>query len=75
MSFKTGIEKIIEIYKRSHLSISKFSSLIQKDRRTVTSWVDGLTDVEPNEEVKKEYVVCLGILIIFGSLDVLMMSF
>ncbi|AXX93344.1 hypothetical protein CPU12_07835 [Malaciobacter molluscorum LMG 25693] len=53
MSFKTGIEKIIEIYKRSHLSISKFSSLIQKDRRTVTSWVDGLTDVEPNEEVKK----------------------
>ncbi|AXX88122.1 hypothetical protein [Malaciobacter marinus] len=54
MSYKTGIEKIIEIYKRSHLSISKFSSLIQKDRRTVTSWVDGLTDVEPNDEVKKK---------------------
>ncbi len=53
MSFKSGIEKIIEIYKRSHLSISKFSSLIQKDRRTVTSWVDGLTDVEPSDEVKK----------------------
>ncbi len=53
MSFKSGIEKIIEIYKRSHLSISKFSSLIQKDRRTVTSWVDGLTYVEPNDEVKK----------------------
>lgn len=53
MSLKSGIEKIIEIYKRSNLSISKFSSLIKKDRRTVTSWIDGLTSVEPNEEVKK----------------------
>lgn len=70
MSFKTGIEKIIEIYKRSHLSISKFSSLIQKDRRTVTSWVDGLTDVEPNDDVKKEFVVYLDIQIIFGKMAV-----
>lgn len=75
MSFKSGIEKIIEIYKRSHLSISKFSSLIQKDRRTVTSWVDGLTDVEPSDEVKKEFVIYLGIQIIFGKMVVLMMSF
>jgi hypothetical protein len=54
MSFKSGIDKVIEIYKRSHLSISKFSSLIQKDRRTVTSWVDNLTDVEPSDDVKKK---------------------
>ncbi len=53
MSLKSGIEKIIEIYKRSNLSISKFSSLIKKDRRTVTSWIDGVTSIEPSEEIKK----------------------
>lgn len=52
MSFQTGIDKVIEVYKRSNLSISKFASLIQKDRRTVTSWVDKITDVEPSDEVK-----------------------
>ncbi|WP_428027068.1 hypothetical protein [Arcobacter sp.] len=52
MSYKTSIDKIIEIYKRSNLSISKFASLIQKDRRTVTSWVDRITDVEPSTTVK-----------------------
>ncbi|WP_419765911.1 MAG: hypothetical protein ACNI28_04530 [Arcobacter sp.] len=52
MSYKTSIDKVIEIYKRSNLSISKFASLIQKDRRTVTSWVDRITDVEPSINVK-----------------------
>jgi len=52
MSFVTGIEKLKEIYKRSNLSISKFASLIQKDRRTVTSWVDNITSVEPTFDVK-----------------------
>ncbi len=75
MSYKTGIEKIIEIYKRSHLSISKFSSLIQKDRRTVTSWVDGLTDVEPNDEVKKKICSLFRYLIIYGKMAVWMKNF
>ncbi|RXJ82374.1 hypothetical protein [Arcobacter sp. F2176] len=52
MSYRTSIDKLIEIYKRSNLSISKFASLIQKDRRTVTSWVDRVTDVEPSKSVK-----------------------
>jgi len=50
--FNTGIDKLKEIYARSNLSISKFASLIKKDRRTVTSWIDHMTDVELNEEVK-----------------------
>lgn len=52
MVFKNGIEKFIEIFKRSNLSISKFASLIQKDRRTVTSWIDNIADIEPNDDVK-----------------------
>lgn len=52
MTYKNGIEKFIEIFKRSNLSISKFASLIQKDRRTVTSWIDNISDMEPNNEVK-----------------------
>ncbi len=45
------IEKIIEIYKRSELSISKFAKIIGKDRRTVTSWIDKIVDKEPSSEV------------------------
>jgi len=52
--YKNGIEKFIEIFKRSNLSISKFASLIQKDRRTVTSWIDNISDIEPNEDVKQK---------------------
>ncbi|RXJ76799.1 hypothetical protein CRV03_08125 [Arcobacter sp. F155] len=54
MMYKNGIEKFIEIFKRSNLSISKFASLIQKDRRTVTSWIDNISDIEPNEDVKQK---------------------
>ncbi|WP_321312437.1 hypothetical protein [Halarcobacter sp.] len=54
MTFKNGIEKFIEIFKRSNLSISKFASLIQKDRRTVTSWIDNISDIEPNNDVKNK---------------------
>lgn len=54
MAFGTGIEKLIEIYKRSNLSISKFASLIQKDRRTVTSWVDNITHIDPPQDVKEK---------------------
>ncbi len=52
MAYKNALEKFIEIYNRSNLSISKFASLIKKDRRTVTSWIDHISDVEPNEDVK-----------------------
>jgi len=45
------VEKIIEIYKRSELSISKFATIIGKDRRTVTSWIDKIVDKEPNSDV------------------------
>ena len=54
MVYKNGIEKFIEIFKRSNLSISKFASLIQKDRRTVTSWIDNIADIEPNSDVKEK---------------------
>ena len=52
MLFNTGLEKLKEIYTRSNLSISKFATLIKKDRRTVTSWIDHLSTVELNEEIK-----------------------
>ena len=45
------LEKIVAIYKRSELSISKFATIIGKDRRTVTSWIDKLVDKEPSSEV------------------------
>ncbi len=54
MTYKNSIDKFIEIFKRSNLSISKFASLIQKDRRTVTSWIDNISDIEPNNEVKEK---------------------
>lgn len=54
MAFKTNIEKLIEIYNRSHLSISKFAQLINKDRRTVTSWIDNVTQIEPSNEIKEK---------------------
>jgi transcriptional regulator with XRE-family HTH domain len=52
MSFKNSIEKFVEIYNRSNLSISKFASMINKDRRTVTSWIDKHTSIEPTKDTK-----------------------
>lgn len=52
MNYKSPIDKFIEIFKRSNLSISKFASLINKDRRTVTSWIDSVTDIEPSNDIK-----------------------
>lgn len=54
MLYQNSIEKFIEIFNRSNLSISKFASLIKKDRRTVTSWIDKISTIEPNIEVKKK---------------------
>ena len=50
--YKTTIEKIIKIYNRSGLSISKFASIINKDRRTLTSWIDRTVSKEPSNDVK-----------------------
>ena len=52
MNFKNSIEKFIEIFNRSNLSISRFASMINKDRRTVTSWIDNHTNIEPTKEIK-----------------------
>ncbi len=48
---KTKIEKIIDIYNASQLSISKFASIMGKDRRTLTSWIDRHSSKEPNIEI------------------------
>ena len=48
---KNVIDKIIGIYNRSELSISKFALIIGKDRRTVTSWIDKISHKNPNEEI------------------------
>ncbi|MBE0491479.1 MAG: hypothetical protein IBX44_04435 [Sulfurospirillum sp.] len=48
---KNTIEKIVEIYNRSQLSISKFANIVGKDRRTVTSWIDKIAQKEPPKNV------------------------
>ncbi|PAF48648.1 hypothetical protein BKH41_05090 [Helicobacter sp. 12S02232-10] len=52
MGIKNGIERLIAIYNRYGMSISKFSSVIGKDRRTLTSWIDKTTSKEPSIQVK-----------------------
>ncbi|QKF74099.1 hypothetical protein AFAEC_1948 [Aliarcobacter faecis] len=54
MNFKNSIEKFVEIFNRSNLSISKFAFMINKDRRTVTSWIDNHTNIEPTKETKEK---------------------
>lgn len=51
---KSIIEKIIIIFNKSELSISKFASIIEKDRRTVTSWIDKVSKKQPNDDVKEK---------------------
>ena len=50
--YDNTIEKIIAIYNRSGLSISKFASVINKDRRTLTAWIDKIVTKEPSPDVK-----------------------
>ncbi|MBL3520420.1 hypothetical protein H0A43_08020 [Arcobacter lanthieri] len=52
MNFKSSLDKFIEIFNRSNLSISKFASMINKDRRTVTSWIDKITEVDINKDIQ-----------------------
>jgi len=51
---KNTIDKIIDIYNLSQLSISKFATIIGKDRRVVTSWIDRLTNKTPSDEAKEK---------------------
>lgn len=52
MNVKTNIQKVVTIYNQSKLSISKFASIIGKDRRTLTSWIDNSVIKEPPSQVK-----------------------
>ncbi|CAA6817989.1 MAG: Unknown protein [uncultured Sulfurovum sp.] len=52
MSIST-IDKIIEIYERSELSMSKFAKILQKDRRTISSWIYKEINVTPKQETLK----------------------
>lgn len=54
MGFNTSVDKLREIFKKSNLSLSKFATLINKDRRTVTSWIDNISSAEPSFEVKEK---------------------
>ncbi len=48
--YMNSIDKMIEIYQRSELSISKFAKILKKDRRTVSSWVYREVKVSPKKE-------------------------
>jgi len=52
MNIKTSLDKFIEIFNRSHLSISKFASMINKDRRTITSWIDKVNEAQINKDIQ-----------------------
>lgn len=45
------LDKLIMIYQRSGLSVSRFASIIGKDRRTLTSWIDKSVCKDPPKEV------------------------
>jgi hypothetical protein len=49
--YRNITDKIIEIYNRSELNVSKFAKIIGKDRRTVSSWINKEVIVEPKEDV------------------------
>lgn len=54
MNFKSSLDKFIEIFNRSNLSISKFALMINKDRRTITSWIDRLNEVEISKDIQEK---------------------
>ncbi|CUU39526.1 Hypothetical protein BN2458_PEG0640 [Helicobacter typhlonius] len=45
------LERLLVVYKRSNLSVSRFAQIIGKDRRTLTSWIDKSVTKEPSNEV------------------------
>ncbi|WP_373032761.1 hypothetical protein [Sulfurovum sp.] len=47
----SAIDKMIEIYQRSELSMSKFAKILKKDRRTVSSWIYREVKVIPKKDI------------------------
>ncbi len=45
------LEKLITIYERSGMSVSRFANIIGKDRRTLTSWINKSVTKDPPKEV------------------------
>lgn len=45
------LDRLLIIYERSGLSVSKFAQIIGKDRRTLTSWIDKSVQKQPSQEV------------------------
>lgn len=45
------LDRLLIIYERSGLSVSKFAQIISKDRRTLTSWIDKSVQKQPSQEV------------------------
>lgn len=54
MKKMTNLEKLSAIFRKSGLSISKFASIINKDRRTVTSWIDKKSNKDLSNDIKNE---------------------
>ena len=45
------LDRLLIIYERSNLSVSRFAQIIGKDRRTLTSWIDKSVMKEPSQDV------------------------
>ena len=45
------LDRLLIIYERSNLSVSRFAQIIGKDRRTLTSWIDKSVIKEPSQDV------------------------
>ncbi|MGX2971098.1 hypothetical protein [Helicobacter sp. T3_23-1059] len=45
-------QRLIKIFARSGLSVSKFANIVQKDRRTVSSWLNDTAKKEISQSVK-----------------------
>ncbi|WP_104721939.1 hypothetical protein [Helicobacter mesocricetorum] len=50
----SSMERLVEIFKKSRLSVNKFAEILHKDRRTLVSWINLKTKKELNEEIKKK---------------------
>lgn len=51
-------EKLLEIFKKSGLSLSKFASLLSKDRRTITNWLKNGNKKEIDLGTKEKICRC-----------------
>ncbi len=47
-------QKLLEIFKRSGLSLSKFANILGKDRRTLANWIEKKQNKEPDLKTKEK---------------------